>query len=95
MREKTMYGDTVVVCIRVGDPSACINVQRPKASKMIVLDGTVDLNEPNVDFPKASCKAGTFLDKELARARVIWETESKRLNKGKGAPAKEMIDRDI
>jgi hypothetical protein len=96
--ESETYGDPVVVSVRVGDPSACADVRRPKAPKMALPEGIVDVDEPNVEDPKvASCGVDRLLVEEVVRpgAGGIREVENKRLEGGEGAPAKEMVDTEV
>jgi hypothetical protein len=95
--ESVTYGDPVVVFVRVGDPSACADVRRPKAPKMALPEGIVDVDEPNVDDPKAGCEVDVLLVDEVARVgagtEVVIELENKRLDEGERTPAEEKVDK--
>jgi hypothetical protein len=66
------YGDAVVVSIQTGGPSVCADMQRPKAPKMALPEGIVDVDEPNIEDPKASCGGDTSFDEELVQAGVVF-----------------------
>jgi hypothetical protein len=87
------YGDAAIVSTQAGDLSTCVDAQRPKAPRMALPDGIVDVDEPNVEDPKASCGGDTSFDEELVREGVILEVVNWTLDKGKGAPAEELVDR--
>jgi hypothetical protein len=64
--ESVTHGDPVVVSVRAGDPSACADVRRPKVPRIALPDGIVDVDEPNIGGPEASCGGDTSLDEEVA-----------------------------
>jgi hypothetical protein len=91
------YGDAVSVSVRAGDPSACADMRRPKAPKMALPEGIVDVDEPNVDGPKASYAVDRLLAEEVtgggAGAGVVMEVENKRFDEGEKTPAEETVDK--